>query len=228
MMYTKDLLKKDAPLGILVTGGIAPSPALLQELRQAHPDAPLLCADGGADLCKRAAVVPDFIIGDMDSLKDDTRQWLREAGVEEKVYPAEKDYSDTQLALEALTEKGVEEFVVIGALGGRMDHELANMMLLLTEGQKGRSVVFWDDGNRLRYVGEGEHRLLRTDAYVGIVPFSDDGMTLSIEGLYYPLDNYSVPFGESRLISNCFKEHDEALITIHKGYGILVLSKDRR
>lgn len=228
MKYTKDLLRPEVRHGILVTGGIAPSQALLKHLRNELPQAPLICADAGADLCRTAGVVPDYIIGDMDSIKEETAQWLRELNVKKAVYPAEKDYSDTQIALEFIYEAGAEEIIVIGALGGRMDHELANMMLLLTEGRKGRSLVFWDDGNRLRYVGVGEHKLARTDVYVGMVPISDDGMMLSIEGLYYPLDHYSVPFGESRLISNCFKDHDEATITIEHGDGILVLSKDCR
>ena len=143
------------------------------------------------------------------------------------VYPSEKDYSDTQLAAEALYEQGVDEIIVVGALGGRMDHELANVMLLMTYGRKGKSLVFWDDINRMRYVGAGVHQLDRVDGYVGIVPFSDEGMGLSIEGLHYPLKDAKVPFGESRLISNVFDQEEVARIDIQYGDGILVLCKDR-
>ena len=174
-----------------------------------YPDAPCYCADAGADLCYAAEVVPDALIGDMDSLSKETREWLQEAEVPEMVYPSEKDYSDTQLAAEALYEQGVDEIIVVGALGGRMDHELANVMLLMTYGRKGKSLVFWDDINRMRYVGAGVHQLDRVD------------------GLHYPLKDAKVPFGESRLISNVFDQEEVARIDIQYGDGILVLCKDR-
>lgn len=226
--YEEGLLLKQAKHGILVTGGIAPKPSLLRSLRETFPEAPCYCADAGADLCYLAEVLPDALIGDMDSLAEQTREWLRDAKVPEMVYPSEKDYSDTQLAVEALYDKGVDEIIVIGALGGRMDHELANMMLLVTYGRQGKSLVYWDDINRMRYIGVGEHRLDRVNGYVGIVPFTDDGMRLSIEGMYYPLKDTAVPFGESRLISNVFTdEAEEAAIDITCGDGVLVLCKDR-
>lgn len=225
--YAPGLLLKQAKHGILVTGGIAPRPSLLRTLFEMYPDAPCYCADAGADLCYAAEVVPDALIGDMDSLSKETREWLQEAEVPEVVYPSEKDYSDTQLAAEALYEQGVDEIIVVGALGGRMDHELANVMLLMTYGRKGKSLVFWDDINRMRYVGAGVHQLDRVDGYVGIVPFSDEGMGLSIEGLHYPLKDAKVPFGESHLISNVFDQEEVARIDIQYGDGILVLCKDR-
>lgn len=225
--YAPGLLDKHARHAILITGGTAPDPALLKDLRAQFPTVPCLCADAGADLCRAAGVLPDALIGDMDSLSPETRAWLDEAGVPEVVYPAEKDDSDTALAVQQLFADGAEELIVIGALGGRMDHELANMMLMVGAGRQGKSIVYWDDINRMRYVGPGEHQLDHTSGYIGIVPFSDDGMCLSIDGLYYPLDNFSVPFGETRLISNVFTDAPMAAIRIARGDGVLVLCHDR-
>ena len=174
--YDNDLLDPSLRPAILVSGGPQPEPALLVRLREKLPQAPLLCADRGADLCRAAGVVPDGLIGDMDSLSAATRDWLEETGVPEVVYPSEKDDSDQALATEKLFADGAEEIVVIGGLGGRMDHELANMMELVRAGREGRSIVYWDDINRLRYIGPGKHEIARTDDYIGIVPFSDDGM----------------------------------------------------
>lgn len=102
--------------------------------------------------------MPDGLIGDMDSLSAATRDWLEETGVPEVVYPSEKDDSDQALATEKLFADGAEEIVVIGGLGGRMDHELANMMELVRRRREGRSIVYWDDINRLRYIGPGSTR----------------------------------------------------------------------
>lgn len=226
--YTQDLLDPTRTQAILVSGGPAPSPSLLAALRAQLPEAPCLCADAGADLCRAAGVVPDGIIGDMDSLAPATRAWLEAVGVPEVIYPSEKDDSDQSLATEKLFADGAEEIVVIGGLGGRMDHELANMMELVRTGREGRSLVYWDDINRLRYIGPGTHALAPTADYISLVPFSDEGMVLSNSGLYYPLDHFTVPFGITRLISNIFAEGaEEATLDIHSGDGVLIVCRDR-
>lgn len=225
--YSEDLLDPSRTPAILVSGGPKPAPQLLKNLRAQLATARCLCADAGADLCRAAGVVPDGLIGDMDSLSPATRAWLEEKRVPEVVYPAEKNDTDQALATLALFEDGAEEVIVVGGLGGRMDHALANMTQLVACGRAGKSLVFWDDTNRVRYVGEGAHHLNHTDGYISIVPFSDDGMTLSIEGLYYPLDHFTVPFGETRLVSNIFADAPEAIITIHHGDGVLVHCRDK-
>lgn len=225
--YTKDLLDSSRKQAILVSGGPSPQPSLLADLRVQMPDVPCLCADAGAELCRAAGVRPDGLIGDMDSLSEQARVWLKTMNVPEVVYPAEKDDSDQALATAKLFADGAEEIIVLGGLGGRMDHELSNMMELVRVGRSGKSLVYWDDINRLRYVGPGEHRLSHCSDYIGIVPFSDDGMQLSIKGLYYPLDHFSVAFGETRLVSNVFTDAEEAVITIERGDGVLVLCHDR-
>lgn len=224
--YSRDLLDPLRQAAILVSGGPSPQPSLLCGLRAQLPHARFLCADVGADLCRAAGVVPDGIVGDMDSLTAKTRNWLEDMKVPEVVYPAEKDDSDQALAVMTLFEGGAEEIVVVGGLGGRMDHALANMMQLVAFGRAGKSLVYWDDSNRVRYVGVGAHTLENCDGYIGIVPFSDAGMTLSIKGLHYTLDHFTVPFGETRLVSNVFDEAAEATITIHQGDGVLVRCHD--
>lgn len=226
--YTDKLTNPMNKSAILITGGVAPSPILLKDVQKMYPDAPCFCADGGADYCYRAGVRPTYIVGDMDSVSVHAKNWLSEIKVPAYIFSVEKDFSDTQLAIEAIFAEGYEEIIVLGALGGRMDHEMANMMLLTAYGRQGQSLVFLDDQNALRYVGFGKHFISRCNGYIGIVPFSDEGMTLSIEGLYYPLAHTDVPFGESRLVSNVFKNETEACITIERGDGILVISKDKK
>ncbi len=226
--YTEDLLDPSCRTSILVSGGPAPAPALLRSLREKLPEAPCLCADAGADLCYAAGVVPDGLIGDLDSLSAETRAWLEASDVPEVIYPSEKNDSDQALATEKLFADGAEEIVIIGGLGGRMDHELANMMELVRMGREGKSLVYWDDINRLRYIGEGRHAIPPTTEYISLVPFSDDGMVLSNGGLYYPLDHFTVPFGITRLISNVFVQGaEEATLDIHHGDGVLILCHDR-
>ncbi|MDR2182461.1 MAG: thiamine diphosphokinase [Treponema sp.] len=108
--------------GILFTGGEAPAPAktraLLAELARERK---LLtaAADSGLLAAEAAGFVPDWIVGDMDSLPAERLA----AYTPERVirYPADKDFTDTELAFRLLEERGCAEVYIIGGGGGRMD-----------------------------------------------------------------------------------------------------------
>ncbi|MDR2535969.1 MAG: thiamine diphosphokinase [Treponema sp.] len=108
--------------GIAFIGGEGPEPNKSRRLA-AGADI-IVAADSGLIAAEEAGVKPDWIIGDMDSLNDPSRletyppQRIR-------LYPADKDYTDTELALMLLWEKGCEEIGLIGGGGGRTDHLFA-------------------------------------------------------------------------------------------------------
>ena len=84
----------------------------------------IVAADSGLDYCCTNKIVPDFIIGDMDSLKDESvLQNYSESRIER--HPSEKDYTDTELGLQHLYRRGVAPTVLVGGGGGRADHFLA-------------------------------------------------------------------------------------------------------
>jgi thiamine pyrophosphokinase len=85
----------------------------------------IIAADGGATRCLDAGLRPDAVVGDMDSLDPRVAASLRSEGIDFLTAPAEKDVSDLDLAVGHARTLGVTELVVIGALGGRLDHELA-------------------------------------------------------------------------------------------------------
>lgn len=87
------------------------------------------CANGGSRVAIKAGIIPDFIIGDLDSFKNE-RGVKRSRETEKIIYPPDKDFSDFELILNRLKESGVDEVFVYGALGGRIDHELINVLLL--------------------------------------------------------------------------------------------------
>jgi thiamine pyrophosphokinase len=84
---------------------------------------PLLVAvDGGLKTCRATRRRPDLFVGDLDSAPHHPR------GVASLVYPAAKDFSDLSGGLSALRRLGAEVAVVAGMLGGRLDHEWANLL----------------------------------------------------------------------------------------------------
>ena len=86
----------------------------------------IICADGGYEVARSIDIQPHYVIGDLDSLKQE------EIGKKTRIiqYPVEKDYSDFELALEKALELKPVRIIVYGAMGGRKDHELINILLL--------------------------------------------------------------------------------------------------
>src|SRR5512135_479753 len=92
----------------------------------------LIAADGGARWLVDRGLTPQVLVGDMDSVDEATIARLVTGGTEVIRHPREKDASDTELALEEAVRRGATEIVLLGALGGgRVDHELANLLLLV-------------------------------------------------------------------------------------------------
>lgn len=87
----------------------------------------ILCADGGANYAFMMGVIPDSIIGDLDSVRPEVRKYFAAQDVEFIEYPVRKDLTDLQLALELARERGADEIVLLGALGKRLDHTLQNL-----------------------------------------------------------------------------------------------------
>jgi len=86
----------------------------------------VICADGGYRVAASLGVKPDLVIGDLDSLSESKI----EAGIEVVRYGREKDFSDFELALKAAVDSKPEHVFVYGALGGRTDHQIINIVLL--------------------------------------------------------------------------------------------------
>ena len=112
-------------LGIIFTGGEGPKAQVIQKLLGPElKDALIIAADSGLSAAENAGIKPDWIVGDMDSLKD---QSLLDAFPSDRVirHEREKDFSDTELAFSLAKEKGCDPVWIIGGGGGRIDHIFA-------------------------------------------------------------------------------------------------------
>lgn len=216
----------DREVAILVVAGIPPREAFLREVLRKIDYQRLYAADGGANILKEVDVLPDVIVGDLDSISSDSKAYYVDKGVRLETFPREKDFSDTELALDYLLKEGQKEVIVLGALGGRADHHLANTFLLPAFGRRGMNLHLLDECNLISYIKRGEYVIPQVEnAYLSFFALGESGLSLSLEGVKYPLTKKQLPLGSSLCLSNRFTE-DYARIEIFDGDGYAILSKE--
>lgn len=122
--------KADMKRGVIFTGGEIPAPAFIGE--ELHGADIIIGADSGAETAIDAGILPDFIIGDFDSIRSPA---TLDRFPKERIlrYPADKDQTDTELAIDLARSKGCDEVVIIGGGGGRLDHVIGILTLLERE-----------------------------------------------------------------------------------------------
>jgi thiamine pyrophosphokinase len=186
----------------------------------------LIGADGGAAKALAWGLVPHLVIGDMDSLPAEARAALEAQGSQFVVHPRAKDETDLELALTYATQQGAREIVVLGALGGRLDHTLANVLLLALPKLDGVVVRIASDGGEALLVrGSGEATLEGEPGdLVSLLPLGGDAHGVTASGLAWPLDGDTLRFGFSRGVSNEMTA-PEARIAVQDGYLLVVHSR---
>jgi thiamine pyrophosphokinase len=149
-------------------------------------------------------VVPGLVIGDMDSLPDGDRAVLEGAGSRFVVHPRAKDETDLELTLRHAVSQGATEIVILGALGGRLDHTLSNVLLLAHPKLKGLSVRIADRRQEALLLrgGEGVDLDGQPGDLVSLLPLGGRAEGVSTIGLEWRLKGDALDFGQSRGVSN--------------------------
>lgn len=208
---------------LIVANGTINNINLLKELEKEHDF--ILAADGGTNHCIKAGILPDIIIGDLDSISDNTLRVSREKNIPIEKFPTKKDSTDTELSINYLISKGYKDITLTGVTGSRMDHTLGNILLLNKLNESGIKGKIIDDNNII-YLVHSELNLLRNlDSFVSIIPLTNTGITISLKGFEYELEVVDVRFGSTFCISNKIIE-EKAKITIHEGKALVFISKD--
>lgn len=188
----------------------------------------IICADGGAKHLIKMNVIPNVIIGDLDSIDEDDKRIFIEKSVEFHKFPADKDASDTELALDFALSRNASEVVFIGAIGSRMDHSIANITLLkklLDNNIKGKVINEYNEiyllnnkNNQITLHGEKED-------YLSIIPLSNIVKGINLSGFKFPLKDAEISIGSSLGISNEFNS-DIVRIEIKEGLLLVIKARD--
>lgn len=182
----------------------------------------IIAADGGGRLAAALGVKPAVLVADFDSsAPPDT------GGDTEIVrLPMEKDWTDTQAAAMLALDRGYRDFLLLGCTGGRLDHTLANIAVLLYLLRRGADALMADERNFLRLYGPGRYRVERRAGYkLSLFPYGGEVEGITVKNVRYPLEKARLTPDNSLGVSNEFLENP-AEISFDKGVLMVFLSKD--
>ncbi len=171
----------------------------------AAPGDVVIGVDAGALRLLEHGITPTLAVGDFDTIGPGGVARLKAAGVPMRVFPAMKDATDTQIALEAALAYRPQEIVLYGALGGRLDHALANVQLLWTAHQAGVRARIESRQNRVTLLSDRFPAIVvERDRfrYISLLPLTPQVTGVTLDGFLYPLTDATLVIGSSLGVSN--------------------------
>lgn len=186
---------------VVFTGGDPVDPALACRL---PTDAWVIAADSGIEAALALGFHVDHAVGDFDSVGERALEAVKAAGAVVDVHPAAKDDTDLELGLVAAAARGATRVTVVGGHGGRVDHFLANALLL---GSSRFSTMRIE-----AHVGTAHITVVRDHAdlagavgdLVSLLAVGGPAFAVRTEGLQYPLHGERLEAGSTRGVSNVF------------------------
>lgn len=185
----------------------------------------IVCADGGLKNALLLNVTPDIAIGDFDSTDKELLEDVEDKGVKIIKYPVEKDATDTEIVLDYLIKHKYSHVTMMGCLGDRIDHSLANIMLLkklLIQKIHGQII---NEKNEIHLINDKIEFYNKKGSILSLIPFSEEVEGLTTTGLYYSLNNQSMIKASSYGISNIINENF-ARVEIKNGELLAIISQD--
>jgi thiamine pyrophosphokinase len=217
---------------LILSGGNLNIDFLNRYLEQ-HKFNQIICVDGALAIVDQLNIDIDYLVGDFDTISSDILdKYLKKIKDGEistilKKYQPEKDYTDTDIAIELAVQQNPSEIVLLGATGTRLDHMMSNINSLIKPLSQNIKAFIIDEHNKIYLIHETT-TLKKNQLYgpfVSLIAFSDKVSNVTLKGMKYPLVNYELTKSESIGISNEMKE-EEAVIELEKGIIIVVEAKD--
>lgn len=183
----------------------------------------IVCADGGVRHAQQLGIVPQVIIGDHDSFAAEYPD-----AEEVLLYPTDKDYTDTHLCVNYAMERGHREITLLGALGGRRDHEFSHFCLLLYGLRKGVKIRILDRDNEI-WMEDTPFSIKRDERrYVSFFPYGGPVTDFCVHGLKYQADHMTLDCGNVQASSNEFADQELGTVSFSAGTLLVMRCRDAR
>lgn len=210
---------------LIVTGGNV-NTEFLKKILEENKFETIIAVDKGLEALNKINVMPNYIIGDFDSVNKTTLNQYENKNIEITYLKPEKDFTDTHMAIKLAIEKRAKHITIIGATGTRMDHTLANIHVLNEALQNNVPTEIINENNIIMLINRKAKLIKNTNyKYVSIIPLTTKITGVTLKGFKYNIENATINLGESIGVSNEQIEQ-EALIEIKEGIAILIYSKD--
>ena len=167
----------------------------------------IYCADGGANICYELGLTPKEIYGDLDSIKNEVKEFYQEKNIKFIKFQVEKDYTDSELILNEIQNKYNVIYCIAG-LGGSIDHELTNINLL----DKYSNLIFISQKEKIFKIDSNYKFNNMINTKISFIIFSDEVKGLTLKGFKYNIENLGIKKGEARCISNVIVENEANLL----------------
>lgn len=215
---------------LIVTGGSLDDRLVTELIRNNKYDLLIASDHGVGYFCRnfsKNGIWPDLVLGDFDSVTEEEAKQLKVMAREPERYPAEKDWTDTELAVRRGIELGADQITLVGATGTRLDHVLGNLGLLGMGLEAGVEIILVDRNNRIRMIDDA--CVLKKEEqygnYVSLYPLGGTVSGLTLTGFKYPLEDAAVTPWQTLCISNEIAE-EAAQIRLDNGRVLVIESKD--
>ncbi|WP_136807290.1 thiamine diphosphokinase [Desulfosediminicola flagellatus] len=204
---------------VIFANGKEPCPP--DAVRRANSADFIIAADGGAEYCDNFGIVPDVLVGDLDSIAANLLKQYETEDVEIIRHPVRKDSTDLELALEIALERGAERIELYGALGGRWDMSIANIFLAGAGKFSGLEITLYGVDCQMHILQPLREQRFSNylNTPVTLLPLFGDVTGVSLQGFEYPLRGAKIVSGSTHGVSNVIVERSA---TINHQDGVLL------
>ncbi len=188
----------------------------------------VIAVDGGFRYCQMLGILPDLILGDMDSASEEERAVIEEIEREDpsRIHrlKLEKDDTDTLSAVREGLERGYRKFYFYGALGGRLDHSIANIQTLLFLKKQGAVGYILTDTQLVTVIRNEEITFhAGVEGRMSLFSLGEKAEKVTIKGMKYVLTEDTVTNDFPIGISNEFIKTEEALVRVENGELLIMV-----
>lgn len=190
-----------------------------------------IVADNGLKVAEDIGITPDYIVGDFDSISPlILYKYENRNDVSIRRFMPEKDFTDTYAAIDIAIEGGSFSIHILGGTGSRLDHTIANILMLQMALEKGVEAIIVSENNRIRLLGRKCRRIIikkENYKYVSLIPFTPVVTNITTVGMKYNIEKYNMYVDKeiSRGVSNEILG-SEGEISIDEGTLIVIESND--